>query len=150
MVIIKPHHFYDIIKLYGAGLDKFVPDERFNHDFYKIGNMILEDKDLNLKLTKFDDAICSPCIYINEHGICIDKINHIESIKSKEEFNKMLDNKIMDLLELSEGDIIKSKVLCRRIYEIKELTKTVWNLEEEIITDKRENFFNLGAEKYLK
>lgn len=25
MVLIKPHHFMDIIKLYGAGIEVFVP-----------------------------------------------------------------------------------------------------------------------------
>ena len=30
-VKIKPHHFMDIIKLYGSGITEFVPDEkRFN------------------------------------------------------------------------------------------------------------------------
>lgn len=28
MIIIKPHHFMDIIKLYGSGIEVFVPDEK--------------------------------------------------------------------------------------------------------------------------
>ena len=34
-IIIKPHHFIDIIKLYGAGIERFIPDEPMGHDFYK-------------------------------------------------------------------------------------------------------------------
>ena len=37
-IIIKPHHFIDIIKLYGAGIERFVPDEPMGHDFYKVAN----------------------------------------------------------------------------------------------------------------
>ena len=40
-ITIKPHHFLDIIKLYGNGLEKFVPDKNYGHDFYKVGNIIL-------------------------------------------------------------------------------------------------------------
>lgn len=25
-IVIKPHHYMDMIKLYGSGLDRFVPD----------------------------------------------------------------------------------------------------------------------------
>lgn len=35
MIIIKPHHLIDIIKLYGAGVEYFVPDEFFNTIFIK-------------------------------------------------------------------------------------------------------------------
>ncbi len=40
-ITIKPHHFMDIIKLYGAGIESFVPDEKLGHDFYRIGNLRL-------------------------------------------------------------------------------------------------------------
>ena len=34
-IIIKPHHFIDIIKLYGAGIERFIPDEPMGHDSIK-------------------------------------------------------------------------------------------------------------------
>ena len=37
---IKPHHFLDILKLYGNGLESFTEDQRYGHDFWKIGNLI--------------------------------------------------------------------------------------------------------------
>lgn len=40
-IIIKPHHLLDILKLYGKGIEKFVPDINHEHDFYKIANMIV-------------------------------------------------------------------------------------------------------------
>ena len=35
-ILIKPHHFIDIIKLYGSGIDRFVPDEKMGHDFIRL------------------------------------------------------------------------------------------------------------------
>ena len=49
-IIIKPHHFIDIIKLYGSGIEKFVPDERMGHDFYKIANEIIDNPTVTLKV----------------------------------------------------------------------------------------------------
>ena len=45
MIVIKPHHLIDIMKLYGAGVEHFVPDELYQHDFYKVANHIIENLD---------------------------------------------------------------------------------------------------------
>ena len=45
-IIIKPHHFLDIIKLHGAGLNTFIPDKKMKHDFYKIGNIKVIKKNI--------------------------------------------------------------------------------------------------------
>ena len=42
-VIIKPHHFMDIFKLYCTGIEEFVPDQKMGHDFYAIANAIIND-----------------------------------------------------------------------------------------------------------
>ena len=46
-ITIKPHHFMDIIKLYGSGLEVFVPDEKIGHDFYKLDINKLSNITLN-------------------------------------------------------------------------------------------------------
>lgn len=46
----KPHHLIDIIKLYGAGVEHFVPDELYQHDFYKVANLMIENLDTELRL----------------------------------------------------------------------------------------------------
>lgn len=61
MITIKPHHFIDIIKLFGAGIENFVPDEAFGHYFYKIANEIIRDMGAVLQLTIYGDDICKPC-----------------------------------------------------------------------------------------
>lgn len=60
-ILIKPHHFIDIIKLYGSGIDRFVPDEKMGHDFYKVANEIIDNPSVDLKLTIDGDDICKPC-----------------------------------------------------------------------------------------
>lgn len=40
-ILIKPHHFIDIIKLYGSGIDRFVPDEKMGHDFIRLPMKLL-------------------------------------------------------------------------------------------------------------
>lgn len=35
-ITIKPHHFMDIIKLYGAGIKTFIPDEKWDMIFIKL------------------------------------------------------------------------------------------------------------------
>lgn len=51
MIVIKPHHLIDIMKLYGAGVEHFVPDELYQHDFYKVANHIIENLDTELQFT---------------------------------------------------------------------------------------------------
>lgn len=45
-ITIKPHHFMDIIKLYGTGIERFVPDQKRGHDFYRIANLIVQNPTL--------------------------------------------------------------------------------------------------------
>lgn len=40
-ILIKPHHFIDIIKLYGSGIDRFVPDEKWDMIFIRLPMKLL-------------------------------------------------------------------------------------------------------------
>ena len=62
-VIIKPHHFMDIFKSYGTGIEEFVPDQKMGHDFYAIANAIIKNPYLLCQLTIEGDDICKPCHY---------------------------------------------------------------------------------------
>lgn len=35
-ILIKPHHFIDIIKLYGSGIDRFVPVKKWDMIFIRL------------------------------------------------------------------------------------------------------------------
>lgn len=146
-ITIKPHHFMDMIKLYGAGIDIFVPDEKMKHDFYKIANDILLYRHITLKLTTHSDDICQPCLM--NQGNCIDTIHHIPDFHFKEAYNQMLDKRIISLFELNIHRVYYADELCFIMLKKHEYIYQVWIEEENTITEKRHQFFILGAKKFL-
>ena len=44
MIVIKPHHLIDIMKLYGAGVEHFLPDELFEELLETLKKGIHEDE----------------------------------------------------------------------------------------------------------
>lgn len=146
-IIIKPHHFIDIIKLYGSGLTRFVPDEAMGHDFYRVGNLILEHPELPLCLTVEGDDICKPCRLYK--GRCMDSISHISGITEKEVYNHLLDTRILTLFDLTEP-IYTAADLCELLFQKASLIFDVWREEDEEAAKKRHQLFSAGAERYLK
>jgi hypothetical protein len=148
VIVIKPHHFLDIIKLYGSGIKIFVPDKEYGHDFYRVGNIILKNKETSLVLTSNGDDICKPCKYF-ENRKCIDTLGNDKHYNSKEEWNKMIDTKLFDQLGLKEGQRITALHFCcivsdklRDIYEI-------WEGEPPKKTESRKKNLFEGVYKYI-
>ena len=149
MIIIKPHHFMDIIKLYGSGIDVFVPDEKMQHDFYKIANEIIKNPQVKLSLTIDADDICQPCVQcIN--GICDDELPKTLGNIKKDDYNKRLDQRLIDYLHLNLKEQYTALSLGRIMYEKKDIIFKVWLEEDDKITQRRFELFQLGAKKYLK
>ncbi|MFN8254917.1 MAG: DUF1284 domain-containing protein [Bacteroidales bacterium] len=149
MIKIKPHHFFDIIKLYGKGIDIFYPDKQFNHDFYKIANTIVGNPKTEILLTIAADDICQPCNYLGKEKKCIDKINHIEGIDLKEKWNEIIDKRIIEKTGIGEGSKLSARDYCEILMRNLELVNYVW--QEENVEQKkfRYNTFIIGARKYL-
>lgn len=150
VISIKPHHFLDIIKLYGSGIEIFKPDEEFYHDFYKVANLIVNDKNLKLKLTIQEDDICSPCKFIGINGICKDRISPINGIVSKDEWNKVLDKRLIDFYELDLNYIYTSKELAAIFNDKMDKILEVWKEEDAEKLKKRHILCIKGIEKYIK
>ena len=149
MIIIKPHHFMDIIKLYGSGIEVFVPDEKMQHDFYKIANEIIKNPQVKLSLTIDADDICQPCVQcIN--GICDDGLPKTLGNIKKDDYNKRLDQRLIDYLRLNLKEQYTALTLWRIMYEKKDIIFKVWLEEDDKITQRRFELFQLGAKKYLK
>lgn len=150
-VVIKPHHFLDIIKLYGAGITDFVPDQAYQHDFYRIANLLLADPDQPLRLTIHGDDICIPCKYYSRQGegICTDHIAHIPGMDSKDEWNKVLDQRILLLVLPDQGRSCTAARLCRLLYDNREFIYEIWKEDDREKTTERYRLFQAGAEKYL-
>ena len=127
-ILIKPHHFIDIIKLYGSGIDRFVPDEKMGHDFYKVANEIIDNPSIDLKLTIDGDDICKPCKKYHEQ--CVDPLMHIKLYNLNDEY-------------------YTAKQLCSIIQNNKEYIFEVWDEEDNEVTQKRYELFLQGAHKFL-
>lgn len=74
MLLMKPHHFIDILTGYGNNVTVFEPNAVFGHALHKVAHDILNDPDIKLCLTDDGDTICGPCRNLSEEGVCI----HIE------------------------------------------------------------------------
>lgn len=147
-VTIKPHHFMDIIKLYGTGLSVFVPDEEHGHDFYRIGNRVLADRSLPLVLTVGADAICAPCRSLVGDN-CADGLDAVRNYDSKDAWNREIDARILGYAGLSAGQTCTALELCERLYAVRDKIPSVWAEEDDARTRLRLENFTRGAEKYL-
>jgi hypothetical protein len=146
-VVIKPHHFLDIIKLYGKGIEEFVPDKKYNHDFYRIGNVVLGDKETLLILILGSDDVCKPCKYLKK-GKCTDKIEGHGNYTSKEEFNRLIDTRILKQLGLRDGQKITALEFCL-IAKDKLDVFEIWKEERHKIKANREKNLFMGLDKYI-
>jgi len=145
-IMIKPHHFMDIIKLYGSGVEVFVPDEGMGHDFYKVANEIIKNHQIQLQLTIEADDICHPCrMYQNQ--MCIDKV-YKPNYEYKHDYNQMLDKRLIEKLNLCIESNYSADELCRLMLEHHDCIFQVWHEEDDIIIQKRHDLFVLGAQKF--
>ena len=146
---IKPHHLLDIFKLYGRGVYPFVPDVNFKHDFYRIGNGII-DKDVEfITFTAKSDDICIPCIYCID-GVCVDSLTHSE-FKTKNDYNYAIDKNILSNFLLAENSRYEIISLLSNINNTisLELINKVWVWSDE--NDNKQRFANTvaGIRKFL-
>lgn len=149
-IIIKPHHLLDIFKLYGKGLENFIPDKKYNHDFYLIGNSVIENKVDEIQFTHNHDDICKPCKYL-KNNICIDRFSYNNIIYGKNDYNEKLDIRLIHLLGIDDNKTYKFKDI---IYLINkkislELINLVWYSSNKEDNEIRYNFTKKGIEKYI-
>ncbi len=147
-IVIKPHHFLDIIKLYGSGIDVFVPDEKMGHDFYRIGNIILNNKNIMMKLTIDADDICTPCKYCKD-SLCMDSLDGIECYTKKDTYNKTLDKRIIEYFSLDLNKDYTPDELCEIYLSDLDFIYKVWQEEDDEKTARRYELFSNGAKKYI-
>lgn len=147
-IVIKPHHFLDIIKLYGSGIDFFVPDEKMGHDFFRIGNIILNNKNIMMKLTIDADDICTPCKYCKS-SVCDDSLSGIGGYTKKDAYNKTLDKRIIEYFNLDLNKPYTPKELCEIYLSDLDFIYKVWQEEDDEKTTRRYELFSNGAKKYV-
>jgi hypothetical protein len=151
VISIKPHHLLDIIKLYGAGLNHFVPDPSHQHDFYRVGNIALKNPNTIVMFTIGNDAICTPCKF-NQNHYCMDVVaNNPSKFQSKDVWNKTIDKRLMKILGINENDQMTIHEYCQLAFtrlnpgNIKE----IWKERPDKETANRTALLLKGLKKYL-
>lgn len=149
-ILLKPHHFLDIIKLYGFGLSLFIPDPKYGHNFYKVGNLILKSPKAIIILTAGSDDICKSCKFL-KNGKCTDKIKNF-TYSSKDEWNQKIDKRIFKHLNLKEKDSLTALGffrLARKRLTTGIITQ-IWHESPEKETKKRIKYLLDGLNKYIQ
>ncbi len=107
---LRIHHFFDIIRDYGAG--KALKAHEYGHSYHIIGEEIYHNKLKRIKLIAGNDDICGGCRYLDS-GKCLDTIDHRADFKSKQEFNDYLDLRIMKVMGYQNGQEIQVREILR-------------------------------------
>ena len=146
MIVIKPHHLIDIIKLYGAGVEHFVPDELYQHDFYKVANLMIENLDTELQFTIYGDDICRPCNRFKD-SLCSDPLDHIRGYHCKDTYNQALDSRLINQLKLDQNAIYTAREFIEILSSDRDIIFHVWLEEDSELTEKRNRLFQAGLKK---
>lgn len=149
-IIIKPHHLLDIFKLYGKGIEKFIPDEKYNHNFYSIANSVIENKISKIQFTYGFDDICKPCDFLKD-TVCIDEFKYDGIVYKKNSYNEKLDIRLIRALDLKIDKIYEFSYIINILNDKLnlELINLVWyscNLDDNKL---RYNYTKKGIEKYV-
>lgn len=151
-IVAKPHHILDIIKLYGAGLEHFVPDPAYGHDFYRIGNDVLAHPETTLKFVVEGDDICTPCKYYKD-GKCIDSVDtNPAHLRSKDLWNKTIDKRLMELFDIKENDTMTVVSYAKHARERlnADVIGQVWHERPAEETRRRTELLLAGLDKYIQ
>ena len=110
VIRIKPHHFLDIVRDYGAGVE-FRPSP-YGHAVHIVAEKVLADRQVMLELVLGIDDICEPCTN-HVDGHCLDTTTTTGKIASKEWWNRIIDTRLLGRLGLREGTRIRADEFCR-------------------------------------
>ena len=142
-ILIKPHHFVDIIAAYGAGQTVFSPHP-YGHALHVVARRILEERGLTLLITGEVDSICAPC-RCNRDGRCIDAMPERYSgfpkiPRGKGEWNTLIDTRWCREMGLSFGALLPAPELGRRLLDVSRRIPRIYReLPGEYSTDLRRN-----------
>ena len=100
LIRIKPHHFLDIVRDYGAGAE--LTPSPYGHAVHVVAEKVLADRRVTLDLVSGIDDICEPC---KNHvdGHCIDTTTTTGEVTSKQEWDLTINTRLFERLGLEEG-----------------------------------------------
>lgn len=135
-LLIKPHHFLDIIRDFGAGREH--TPHPYGHAVHLAAARIREDRRLLLRLTSGADFICAPCRLLCS-GRCTDSTDTPGRMARKGAYNRLIDRRLFLRLGLREGALLRADEFCalaltglgqiKEIYREEKNEKTAWRAE---------------------
>ncbi|VYU39822.1 Uncharacterised protein [Clostridium tertium] len=147
---IKPHHLLDILKLHGKGIEVFVKDMEFGHDFYKIANEIINLEVSEVTFTRDCDDICEPCKH-RANNECSDYVSFLDNY-SKDKLNKEIDDRLLKILGIKEEESYKLEDIFNLLMKklSYSLFEEVWEYANEEELQFRFAFTIMGTYKVLE
>ena len=150
-ILIKPHHFVDIITALGGGQMKFEPHP-YGHAVHTVAARLIRDRDALLEMELGADDICRPCVH-NSDGVCDDTIDtsfRPDAPSSKRDYNLLIDNRWCRKIDLAQGDRITAKEFCRRLQPLVDDISDIYRELPKARTDQRTADLWLGIRWFLK
>lgn len=105
------HHFFDIIRDFGAAKD--IDQHPYGHAYHRVARIIRDDPDIPITLVSGPDDVCMGCRRLM-NGRCEDTIGHRTDFRYKDAFNRHLEKRIMEKCGLRPGDRLNPRQLCRQ------------------------------------
>lgn len=149
-ILIKPHHFVDILRALGGERNEFTPHP-YGHNLHGVAEKLLVDRDVVLQMELGADEICQPCIH-NVDGVCNDVIDtsfRPRAPRSKQEWNLMIDRRWCEALGVAEGDRITARQFCERLRRQIDRMKEIYReVPPERVTARAQQL-GRGLDRYL-
>ena len=151
IILIKPHHFVDIISSFGAGERTFQP-HHYGHNVHTVSARILNNRLILLEIELGMDHICMPCIH-NVSGFCDDTIDtsfRPTAPSAKGDWNLLIDQRWCERLEIKQGEQFSAYKLCERIRDkMGDITDIYLEIPASMTAQRSTNLIN-GLEYYLR
>jgi len=150
VMLIKPHHFVDIMRTLGDAQGEFKPHP-YGHDVHAVAAKILADHGVMLQMELGADDICKPCVH-NVDGTCDDTIDtsfRPQAPRSKQAWNLLIDQRWCTALGLAGGDRLTARQFCELLLQsLARMGDIYREIPPERVTTRAEEL-RRGIEKYL-
>jgi hypothetical protein len=149
-ILIKPHHFVDIIRALGDGQEQFTPHP-YGHNVHGVAAEVLANRNGLLQMELGADDICSPCVH-NRDGLCDDAIDtsfRPAAPPSKRAWNLLIDRRWCEKPNLGGGDRLTGQQFCERLRELAGDLTDIYREEPPERTAARAASVRRGVDRYL-
>ena len=145
-IVIKPHHFIDILTDVGRGHTDWQPMPDFGHAVHLVARRLMANRDVLLEMEPGIDDICRPCVHhVGDECDDVRANPYPGQPAPKMEWNLMLDRGWSALLGLERGDRLTAREFCKKVQDAATLdtVRPIYPGQPEEVTQDR--FRNLMA-----